>query len=122
MKKIFILIGLCLAFGVDAKQATSTQMQLSKKLSSSRLIVIRGIVHVLTIRPVMAVAVVNVVHIIGRVGMHLCVIRKMSVIGWSKSIKAVVNYQVRILPRGKNEIFSTVYLQICMLQLFRKIS
>lgn len=24
MKKIFILIGLCLAFGVDAKQATST--------------------------------------------------------------------------------------------------
>src|SRR5690606_33018667 len=98
------------------------QMQLSKKLSSSRLIVIREIVHVLTIRPVMAVAVVNVVHIIGRADMHLCDIRKMSVIGWSKSIKAVVNYQVRILPRGKNEIFSTVYLQICMLQLFRKIS
>ena len=35
MKKIFILIGLCLAFGVDAKQATSTDAIKQKIIQQS---------------------------------------------------------------------------------------
>lgn len=121
MKKIFILIGLCLAFGVDAKQATSTDAIKQKIIQQS-----------IDRYPGNCPCPYNTASNGSRCGKrsaynragghHLCVIRKMSVIGWSKSIKAVVNYQVRILSMGKNEIFSTVYLQICMLQLFRKIS
>lgn len=48
-------------------------MQLSKKLSSSRLIVIREIVHVLTIRQVMVVVAENVVLITVQADIHtLC--------------------------------------------------
>jgi len=77
MKKLLLLAGLCMTFGVEAKQSSQSVEAIKQKIIKESIESYPVIAHVLIIQRVMVVVVVSVVLITERVDMRHFVIRRI---------------------------------------------